>query len=62
MGIVAAWCVVALGAQALEVGVAPPALEGEGAALDAPDGVGAGDEGDVGVTDGFVFCLVLRAD
>lgn len=45
---------VPLRAEALDPEVGPVALEGFGAGLDAADGVGARDEGDLGVADGGV--------
>lgn len=52
--------VIPLGADALDPHVAPPALEGTGAALDAPHGVVAGEEGDLGVAQGEVALRRLR--
>ena len=54
-------CRVELRPQALEVRVPAATLEGQRATLDAPDGVCAGDDGDVRVADGLVLNLVLGA-
>lgn len=59
VAVVPAWA-VALGAQALDPDVVPPALEGPRARLDAPHRIRARDEGDLRVADGPV-AMGLRA-